>query len=85
MPRKPIVRKAKTARRTGISARPMRTKKPDTLEMLVVASAEALALTLDSSWQAGAKRNLELLLHHAAFVDEFPLPDDCDPAPVFRA
>ncbi len=53
--------------------------------MLVVSSAKALALTLDPSWEAGTKRNLELLLRHATFIDEFSLPDDCDPAPVFRA
>ena len=48
-------------------------------------SAQALGLTLDPSWQAGVKFNLQLILRHAALVDEFPLPDDAEPAPIFHA
>ena len=49
------------------------------------ASAQALGLTLDPAWQAGVKFNLQLILRHAALVDEFALPDDAEPAPVFHA
>jgi hypothetical protein len=52
---------------------------------LVAASAQALGLTLDPAWQAGIKFNLQLILSHAAAVDEFPLPDDAEPAPIFHA
>ena len=34
---------------------------------------------------AGVKFNLELILRIAALVDEFPLPDEAEPAPVFHA
>jgi hypothetical protein len=85
MPRKPIARKAPIPpRRESAAARPV-PKKPDALEAMIIASAKALALPLDANWQAGTRRNIELLLRHAALIDEFPLPDDCDPAPVFRA
>ena len=33
----------------------------------------------------GAERNLEVTLRLAALVEEFPLPDDAEPAPVFKA
>jgi hypothetical protein len=59
--------------------------KRDAVDSLVVASAQALGLTLDPSWQAGVKFNLQLVLRHAALVDEFALPDDAEPAPVFQA
>jgi len=52
---------------------------------LVEAAAQALGLQLDPSWEAGVKFNLHLILRHAALVDEFPLPDDAEPAPVFYA
>ncbi len=59
--------------------------KPVPLDLLVAASAQALGLTLDPSWQAGVKFNLQLILRHAALVDEFSLPDDAEPAAVFHA
>jgi len=45
----------------------------------------ALALPMDPSWHAGVTFNLQLLLKHAALIDEFSLADDAEPAPVFRA
>jgi hypothetical protein len=54
-------------------------------ETLVAASALALGLKLDPAWEAGVRFNLQLILRHAALVDEFPLPDDAEPAPIFHA
>jgi Protein of unknown function (DUF4089) len=65
--------------------KPKRAPKRDTVDALVVASAQALGLTLDPSWQAGVTFNLQLVLRHAALVDEFVLPDDAESAPVFQA
>jgi hypothetical protein len=65
--------------------KPKPAPKRDTVDALVVASAQALGLTLDPSWQAGVTFNLQLILRHAALVDEFALPDDTEPAPVFQA
>ena len=50
----------------------------------IVANAQVLGLTLDRSWEADIEFNLQLILRHAALVDEFPLPDDADPAEIFR-
>ena len=49
---------------------------------LVAASARALGLPLDPAWHAGVATNLQLILRHAALVDEFVLPDEAEPAPV---
>ena len=59
--------------------------KHDALDAMIAASARVLGLTLDPSWQDNIKFNLQLVLRHAALVDEFPLPDDAEPAPVFHA
>jgi hypothetical protein len=50
-----------------------------------VAGATALALPIDAAWRAGVEFNLQLLYRHAALVDAFALPDETEPAPVFRA
>lgn len=52
---------------------------------LVAAGAKALALPIDPVWREGVAFNLRLILSHATQVDEFPLPDETEPAPVFRA
>jgi Protein of unknown function (DUF4089) len=58
---------------------------PDAVDVLVEAGAKALGLPLDPAWHAGVKFNLQLILRHAALVDEFALPDDAEPAPVYHA
>jgi hypothetical protein len=85
MTRKSISRKAKSARRSRTSGRPLRAKKADAAETLVAAAGQALALPIEASWRAGVTFNLQLLLKHATLVGEFPLPDEAEPAPVFRA
>jgi hypothetical protein len=52
---------------------------------MVAAAAPALGLQIDPAWEAGVTFNLQLLLRHATLVDEFALPDEAEPAPVFRA
>jgi len=60
-------------------------KRADALDTLVTASAQALGLALDPAWHGSVAFNLRLILRHAALVDEFALPDDAEPAPVFHA
>jgi len=55
------------------------------LDEFIVAAAAALDLPLDPAWQASIKTNLEVTLRHAATVAEFPLPDEAEPAPIFKA
>ena len=85
MTRKPISRKAKSARRARPPARPLRSRKPDNVSALAAAGVKALALPVEPAWDAGITFNLQLLLKHAALIDGFALPDESEPAPVFRA
>jgi hypothetical protein len=57
----------------------------DVLDALITASAHELRLPLEPAWRPGVKFNLNLILRIAALVDEFPLPDDAEPGPVFHA
>jgi 1-carboxybiuret hydrolase subunit AtzG-like protein len=60
-------------------------KKDDTLDEFIEAAARALSLPIEPEWKAAIRANLEATLKHAALVDEFPLPDEAEPAPVFKA
>jgi hypothetical protein len=70
-------------------ARPFRaaakTKHENPSDAFAVASAQALGLALDPAWHKSIAFNLRLILRHAALVDEFALPDDAEPAPIFHA
>ena len=92
-PAKPAARRraVKAARKkgpVGARHRPSRdaaAERTHIIETLVAASAAALALTIDPAWREGVKRNLRVILEHAALVDRFSLPDEIEAAPVFRA
>ncbi len=57
----------------------------DPLDDYIAAAAAALDLPLDPAWQSAVKANLAVTLKHAAAVAEFALPDEAEPAPVFKA
>jgi len=57
----------------------------DPLDDYVDAAARALALPIDAAWRPAVKANLEVSLRIARLVDEFPLPDETEPASVFTA
>lgn len=85
MPRKLATRKKKTVRKAAAPARRGPPKKPDPFEALAAASEAALGLPVAAGWRAGVRLNLRLLFQHAARIDAFELPDETEPAPVFRA
>ena len=57
----------------------------DPLDEMVDAGAGALGIPLEPQWKAEVKNQLQIILGHAAPVAEFSLPDDIEPAPVFKA
>jgi Protein of unknown function (DUF4089) len=57
----------------------------ESLDEWIEAAARALLLPIESEWKAAVRANLEVTLKHAAAVEEFPLPDEAEPAPYFRA
>jgi hypothetical protein len=76
----------KTARASGERKTPPAGRKPaDPLDGFIEAAARVLALPVEPQWLAAIKTNLELNLRMAAFVAEFALPDETEPAPVFTA
>jgi hypothetical protein len=57
----------------------------ENLDALITASARTLDLPVDPAWRPAIRFNLEVTYRLAALVAAFPLPDDAEPAPVFRA
>ena len=90
MPRRPKTARKATARKSKAklkSRTPARSRaeKADAIDALIAAGAQVLALPLEAAWRGGVRLNLQLILSHAARVEEFPLGDDSEPAPVFHA
>jgi hypothetical protein len=61
------------------------TTPPDRLDDFIAAAAVALDLPLEPAWRPAVKANLAVTLQHAALVAAFPLGDEAEPAPVFKA
>lgn len=57
----------------------------DEAAAIVDAIAPVLGVTLDPAWRDGVVAQLMATAKAARFVLEFPLADELDPAPVFRA
>jgi hypothetical protein len=57
----------------------------DSLDPLIAASVRALGLPVDPAWHPAIRFNLDITFRLAALVASFPLPDEAEPAPVFRA
>ncbi len=57
----------------------------DPLDDYITAAADLLALPLDPAWRPAVRLHLDITLRLARHVAEIELPDDAEPAPVFRA
>ncbi len=57
----------------------------DKLDDFIDAATAALNLPLEPAWKGAVKANLEVSLRHAAAYADFPLPDEAEPAPIFKA
>jgi hypothetical protein len=57
----------------------------DPLDDYIDAAATLLRLSVAPEWKPAIRANLAVTLRLAALVDDFPLPDDAEPAPVFQA
>jgi hypothetical protein len=55
------------------------------LDDFIDVAARALGLPLEPAWRGAVRANLEVTLRQAVLVTEFPLPDEAEPAPVFKA
>lgn len=48
-------------------------------------SAAMLGLPIEAGWMPSIRANVDVTFRLAKLVDEFPLPDEAEPAPVFEA
>ena len=55
------------------------------LDDYIDAVSTALALPIEESWRPAVRANLEVSLRLGRMVDEFALPDETEPAPIFTA
>ena len=79
-------RKAKVLRQASRkAATPAKRPPHDPLDDFIIASACALDLKIDEAWMPAVRGNLAVTLRLAALVSAFTLPDDAEPAPVFKA
>ena len=53
------------------------------LDDYIDAATKALALPVEEAWRSSISANLEVSLRLGRLVDEFALPDETEPAPVF--
>jgi hypothetical protein len=57
----------------------------DPLDDYIDAIAKALRLPVEDAWKPTVRANLDVTLRMARSVDEFPLPDEIEPASIYAA
>lgn len=57
----------------------------DPLESYIDAAAAVLGLPIEPAWKPAVRENLDVSLKMARMVQEFPLPDEIEPASVYEA
>jgi hypothetical protein len=57
----------------------------DPLDDYIDAVALALALPVEVAWKPAIRVNLDVTLKMARMVQEFPLPDEIEPASIYEA
>ena len=57
----------------------------DDLDAWLDANAALLGIQIAPEWRDAVRQHLRITRDIAQLVLEFPLPDEADPAPIFRA
>jgi len=57
----------------------------DSLDSYIDAAAKVLDLRVAPEWKPTVRLNMENTLKLARLVQEFPLPDDIEPASIYEA
>jgi len=93
-PRSRPTRKTRSAGKTAKRAKPVAAKRIAAKSIatrfgpgddFITAGARALGLAIDPAWMPAVRGHLEVTLRHGTAVADFPLPDETEPAPVFKA
>ncbi len=58
---------------------------PDPLDIYIDAVSAALELNIEPAWKPTVCANLDVTLKMARLVQEFPLPDEIEPAGIYEA
>ncbi len=64
---------------------PAAADKCDCFTTYIESSAALLDLVIRPEWMQGVQTNLEISLRFACLLEQFPLPDETEPAPVYEA
>ena len=78
-------KQAAPPRKRFVAKPPGKPAATDPLDEFITAGTHALGLKVEKSWMPAVRANLRVTLDQTAMVAAFPLPDDAEPAPVFRA
>jgi hypothetical protein len=57
----------------------------DLTDTWITSSAAMLALPIERAWLPTIRANVEVTFRLARLIDDFPLPDEAEPAPVYEA
>lgn len=57
----------------------------DPLDSYIDAAAAVLGLDIEPAWKPAVRANLDTSLKMARMVQEFPLPDEIEPATIYEA
>ena len=57
----------------------------DPLDAYIDTVAETLGLSIETEWKPAVRANLDVTLKMARLVQEFPLPDEIEPASIYEA
>lgn len=57
----------------------------DITDAWIRSSAAMLGLPTETAWLPMIRANVEVTFRLAKLVDDFPLPDEAEPAPVYEA
>lgn len=56
----------------------------DHLDTYIDAAAAVLGLPIDPAWKPAVRASLDVSLKMARMVQEFPLPDEIEPASIYE-
>jgi len=57
----------------------------DEIDVLIDAGTSLLRLPVEPDWKPSIRAHLAVTLRLARLIEDFPLPDDIEPAATFRA
>jgi Protein of unknown function (DUF4089) len=76
---------SKRKSRTKVNEPVSHSHQPDFIGDLIDIGGQASALTIEPAWKPAVRANLQVIFGQATLFMAFELPDDTEPAPIFKA